>query len=464
MPRDPSALGRALTRDRRTADRFDRFLVGLVVLVVALAAVFRAALFPFVVALGVAYLLHPFVTWLHRHRVPRWLGTLLVYVVVIGAVTGFVLNVIPKVELESRRIAVRLDALLGDMPALVDRVQGSVDRLLARLPGERRDDTESPWGTDRVRSRDRSFGLVQVTPLPDGAGLQGGIPEVHRDTGGELDVVRLSAGHYRVRMLGQGLQLQPDGDGYLLHGAPLSGPAPDDATSTDGFRERLMRSLQDGLVSLGDDLISTTVQAVQRVATGVLSLLFTVFVVLMASAYSLIDAPAVRAFVESAVPARRHEDLQELLGLLDQGLRGVVRGQVMVCLLNGTLSFIGFAIFVPDYALVLALVAGVLSFVPVLGSILSSVPAVLVGLATSLHAALMVLLWILGIHFLEAYVFNPKIISREARLHPVITILAVVAGERVFGIPGAFLAVPTTAVLKALIAFAYRRYAGVTAS
>jgi predicted PurR-regulated permease PerM len=137
---------------------------------------------------------------------------------------------------------------------------------------------------------------------------------------------------------------------------------------------------------------------------------------------------------------------------------------VTVCLVNGVLSFVGFAIFVPDYAFVLALVAGVLSFIPVLGSIISSIPAVLVGLAVSLHTALMVLLWILGIHFLEAYILNPKIISREARLHPVITILAVVAGERVFGIPGAFLAVPTAAVLKALITFAYRRYAGVTAS
>jgi len=464
MPRDPSALGRALTRDRRTADRFDRFLVGLVVLVVALAVVFRAALFPFVVALGVAYLLHPFVSWLARHHVPRWGGTLLAYVLVIGTIVAFVLNVIPKVELESRRIAVKLDALLGDMPALVDRVQGSVDRLLARLPGERRDESVSAWGTDRVRERDRSFGHLQLASLPDGDGLPRGIPEVHRDTGGEIDVVQLSAGHYRVRMLGGGLKIEPDGEGFLLHAAPQSGPTADDETGADGFRDRLGHSLQDGLIALGDDLISTTVKTVQRVATGVVSLIFAVFIVLMAAAYSLIDAPAVRGFVERAVPARRQEDLQELLGLLDQGLRGVVRGQVTVCLVNGVLSFVGFAIFVPDYAFVLALVAGVLSFIPVLGSIISSIPAVLVGLAVSLHTALMVLLWILGIHFLEAYILNPKIISREARLHPVITILAVVAGERVFGIPGAFLAVPTAAVLKALITFAYRRYAGVTAS
>lgn len=464
MPRDPSALGRALTRDRRTADRFDRFLVGLVVLVVVLAVAFRAALFPFVVAMGVAYLLHPFVSWLARHHVPRWGGTLLAYVAVIGAIVGFVLNVIPKVELESRRIAVKLDALLGDMPALVDRVQGSVDRLLAHLPGDRRDDSLTAWGTDRVRQRDRSFGLLQVATLPDAGGTPRGIPEVHRDTGGELDVVRLSTGHYRVRMLGGGLKFEPDGEGFVLHAAPQADPVLDEAAQTDGFRDRLVRSLQDGLVSLGDDLISTTVGTVQRVATGVVSLIFAVFIVLMASAYTLFDAPAVRAFVEASVPARRQEDLHELLGLLDQGLRGVVRGQVMVCLVNGALSFVGFAYLVPDYALVLALVAAVLSFIPVLGSILSSVPAVLVGLATSLHTALMVLLWIAVIHFVEAYILNPKIIGREAKLHPVITILAVVAGERVFGIPGAFLAVPTTAVLKALITFAYRRYAGVTAS
>jgi len=463
MPRDPSALGRALTRDRQAADRFDRFLVGLGVLVLVLAAVFRAALFPFVVALGVAYVLHPFVSWLHRHRVPRWGGTLLSYIIVIGAIVGFVLHVIPKVEVESRRIGVKLNALLGDMPALVSRLEGSVDRLLAGLPGEHPDDSVSPWGSDRVRGRDRSFGLLQLEALPDGDPAPRGIPEVHRDTGGELDVVQLSAGHYRVRMLGGGLRFEPDGDGFLVRSAPETNPDPSDDGAA-GFRDRLTTSLQDGVVSLGDDVMKATVQTAQGVATGVVSLLFAIFVVLMAAAYSLIDAPAVRTFLLSSFPARRQDDFQELLGLLDQGLRGVVRGQIMVCLINGVLSFIGFAIFVPDYALVLALVAGVLSFIPVLGSIFSAIPAVLVGLATSLHTALMVLAWILAIHFLEAYILNPKIISHEARLHPVITILAVVAGERVFGVPGAFLAVPTAAVLKALITFAYRRYAGTTAS
>lgn len=463
MARDPSALGRALTRDRQSADRFDRFLVGLGLLLLVLAVVFRAVLFPFVVAVGLAYMLHPFVSWLHRHRVPRWGGTLLSYVIVIGAIVGFVLHVIPKVEVESRRIGVKLNALLGDMPALVSRLEGSVDRLLAALPGERVDDAVSPWGSDRVRGRDRSFGLLHLAALPDGDPAPRGIPEVHRETGGELDVVRLSEGHYRVRMLGGGLRVEPDGEGFLLRAAPESDPAAG-ASSTAGFRDRLATSLQDGLVSLGDSLITATVQAAQGVATSVVSLIFAIFVVLMAAAYSLIDAPGVRAFVLSSFPARRQDDLQELLGLLDQGLRGVVRGQITICLINGVLSFIGFAILVPDYALVLALVAGVLSFVPVLGSIFSAVPAVLVGLATSLHVALMVLGWILAIHFLEAYILNPKIISREARLHPVITILAVVAGERVFGVPGAFLAVPTAAVLKALITFAYRRYAGVTAS
>lgn len=463
MPRDPSALGRALTRDRQAGDRFDRFLVGLVVVLLLLAIVFREVLFPFLVALGLAYVLHPAVSWLHRRHVPRWGGTLLTFMVLLGTIVGFVLHVIPKVEVESHRIAVKLNALLGDMPALVDRLEGSVDRLLAAIPGDHRVETVSPWGSDLVRGRDRSFGLVQVSTLSDAEPSARGIPEVHRDTGGELDVVQLSSGHYRVRMIGGGLQIEPDGQGYVLRAPATSGPSKN-AEAGAGFRERLVASLQDGLIALSDELISTTVQAVQGVATGIVSLIFAVFIVLMATAYSLIDAPAVRRFFEESFPSRRRDDLNELLALLDQGLRGVVRGQMMVCLINGALSFVGFALLVPDYALVLALVAGVLSFIPVLGTIFSSVPAVLVGLATGVHTALLVLGWILVIHFLEAYILNPKIISHEARLHPVITILAVVAGERVFGVPGAFLAVPTAAVLKALITFAYRRYAGVTAS
>jgi predicted PurR-regulated permease PerM len=157
------------------------------------------------------------------------------------------------------------------------------------------------------------------------------------------------------------------------------------------------------------------------------------------------------------VPPRYRSDYDDLLGRLDRGLSGVVRGQLMICLVNGVLSGIGFLIFIPEYAIVLAIFAGVLSLIPIFGTILSSVPAVLVGLSISLGTAVAVLGWILGIHFIEANILNPKIIGTSAKINPVVVIFVLIAGEHTYGLAGALLAVPATSVVQSIVAFAYER-------
>src|SRR5207249_1657925 len=118
--------------------------------------------------------------------------------------------------------------------------------------------------------------------------------------------------------------------------------------------------------------------------------------------------------------------------------------------------------------LLLGLVAGAMSFIPVFGSILSSVPIVTVAMASgegglSLSTGLAVLGWILGIHFLEANVFNPKIIGTAARMHPVVVVFALLVGEETGGLLGALLAVPVASMVQAVFLFYLGRRAPVEA-
>jgi predicted PurR-regulated permease PerM len=131
-------------------------------------------------------------------------------------------------------------------------------------------------------------------------------------------------------------------------------------------------------------------------------------------------------------------------------LAGVVRGQLLICVVNGVLSAIGFALFGLKYWPVLALIAGIMSIIPIFGSILSTVPAVLIGLTQDMWTALWVLLWILGIHQIEANLLNPKIIGVAARLHPVLVVFALLVGEHFFGLWGALLAVPTLSISQSV--------------
>ena len=91
-----------------------------------------------------------------------------------------------------------------------------------------------------------------------------------------------------------------------------------------------------------------------------------------------------------------------------------------------------------------------MSLIPIFGSILSTIPAVLVGLTQDVWIAFWVLIWILGIHQVEANFLNPKIIGDAAKLHPVMVVFVLMVGEHYLGLWGALLAVPCLSIVQSL--------------
>jgi predicted PurR-regulated permease PerM len=112
------------------------------------------------------------------------------------------------------------------------------------------------------------------------------------------------------------------------------------------------------------------------------------------------------------------------------------------------LSAIGFWIFDLKYWPILSIVAAVMSLIPIFGSILSSIPAVAIGLTQSPGIAFGVLMWIIGIHQLEANFLNPKIIGDAAKIHPVLVVFSLLVGEHFFQITGALFAVPCMSIAQ----------------
>jgi predicted PurR-regulated permease PerM len=99
---------------------------------------------------------------------------------------------------------------------------------------------------------------------------------------------------------------------------------------------------------------------------------------------------------------------------------------------------------------VLALVATVLSLIPIFGSIISAIPAVALGLTQSVGTAVFVFVWIIGIHQIEANVLNPKIMGDAAKIHPVLVIFSLLVGEHFFHTVGALLAVPCMSIAQSV--------------
>jgi predicted PurR-regulated permease PerM len=184
----------------------------------------------------------------------------------------------------------------------------------------------------------------------------------------------------------------------------------------------------------------------QSVVAQALGFVFSTFVVLMLTAFIVADAERLTTFVFTITPIRDRSSLEDLIRRIDHGLSGVVRGQLTICIINGLLTLVGLLLLKVKFAFLLATMAAVFSLVPIFGSILSTIPIVIVGLSSGVTTALLAVLWIVGIHALEANLLNPKIMGDAAKIHPVLIVLALVTGEHFYGLVGALLAVPIMSI------------------
>jgi predicted PurR-regulated permease PerM len=267
-------------------------------------------------------------------------------------------------------------------------------------------------------------------------------------------------------------------EGWLnSHGVPvaLSARALEGADATEAYTGRPSWSLSVDLEQMLRDAsqhFSGVVRAnaarmflvTRAVVTGAFTGVFTLFFMLMVAAFMSVDAASIRAYFRSLIPPEWASDAAALVRRIDRSLAGVVRGQVTICMINGILTFIGLVIFGVKFAFLLATIATVFSLIPIFGTIISSVPIVAMGLAQSWRAGLGMLVWIIGIHALEAYFLNPKIMGSAARIHPVVVAFSLIAGERTYGLLGAFLAVPVAAILVACFDFVRRKAQGLPQS
>lgn len=386
--------------DRLVRQRRIFFAVSaLVVVGVAWAA--RAAMLPLVLGSVIAYVLFPLVRRVERRGVPRAVAVLVVYVIVLGGIAGAVRLIAPRIGQEVKSLIRETPRLLADVehtwvPVIESRVRAVF-----------------PRGASEDAAPEQP--AVIVKPQPDGTAFV---------------------------ELGDGILVRRAGEGYIIE-QPHPGA------------ERL------DLHELIDDSIQASITYVQRNAIEVLRLggglvvgvarFFFVFgLTLMVAAYLMLTAERIeRFFVGLARPPDRGS-FRELIARIDRGLSGVVRGQLIICLVNGALSAVGFALVGLKYWPVMAVLATVLSLIPIFGAIISSVPAVLLGLTQSFGTAVFVLAWIIGIHQLEANVLNPKIMGHSAKLHPVLVIFSLLVGEHLFHVTGALLAVPCMSVAQSV--------------
>ncbi len=179
--------------------------------------------------------------------------------------------------------------------------------------------------------------------------------------------------------------------------------------------------------------------------------------------YLLRDWAGVTERLASWWPRRYDATIRSLLTDADSALSGFVRGQFMVCVCLAVLYAIGWSAIGLDYAVVLALLAGLLGFVPFVGPLFGVTMSVLVGIGqfgldwTQIGLVFTVFVVVQAI---EGSVLTPNLIGNRIGLHPVWVLFAVFAGGELMGVLGIFLAVPIAAVTGVLARWLLNQYLG----
>ncbi|WP_316574921.1 AI-2E family transporter [Nocardia canadensis] len=220
------------------------------------------------------------------------------------------------------------------------------------------------------------------------------------------------------------------------------------------LRDEQLDSAVDAIVAR---LQSSGSQIANGVFTGVstaTSFLITVFLVLVLVFFFLKDGPRLLPWMHGVFGQRSGRHVEAVLERVWATLGGFIRTQAVVSMVDALC--IGTALFILDVplALVLSVITFIGGFVPMVGAFVAGALAVLVALVgNGFTTAVIVLGIVIAVQQLEGNVLQPVLQSRSMELHAVIVLLAVTAGGSLYGITGAFLAVPVVAMVAVVIRY-----------
>jgi predicted PurR-regulated permease PerM len=178
--------------------------------------------------------------------------------------------------------------------------------------------------------------------------------------------------------------------------------------------------------------------------------------------YVLMDQRAGRDTLDRTLPGPIRADFWSVVTIVDHDFSGYLRGQLILGVAVGSAAGIGLTILnllgmeIP-YVLILAVIAGITELIPLIGPILGSIPAIILGFTDGPTTGLAVLALYVAIQQLENNFLVPRIVGESVGLHPAVLMILLVVCAQVFGVIGAILSAPLGAVFRDVFQYLYGR-------
>ena len=187
-------------------------------------------------------------------------------------------------------------------------------------------------------------------------------------------------------------------------------------------------------------------RAAVAMASSVAAAAIGVVIAFILTIYLLTEGRRAWAWLVAYVPRRNRARVGETAVAACRAIRGYVVGNVLTSVFAASCVFLALTLVHVPAALLLAVLAGVCDFVPVLGFIASALPAVLLALTVSVATAVITAVVFVGYHLAENYLIGPRVYGGQLRLSNLAVLLSFAVGAELFGVMGALLALPVAAM------------------
>jgi predicted PurR-regulated permease PerM len=203
-------------------------------------------------------------------------------------------------------------------------------------------------------------------------------------------------------------------------------------------------------VQTGQQMLASAGQALGYVTSAANTLCMVTAVLLLAFFWTLYGPRTTQSLL-LLVSKNQRESIRDLISGMETKVGLYMAGQGVLCLAIGIMALVAYMLIGLPNALVLALVAGVLEAVPMLGPLLGAVPAAVIALSIAPAKFVWVIVATLIIQQMENSLLVPRVMSKTVGVNPFVSLLALFAFGSLFGITGALMAVPIAAIIQLLL-------------
>ena len=198
------------------------------------------------------------------------------------------------------------------------------------------------------------------------------------------------------------------------------------------------------------NIFTATIGSIGNVAGIITRVLLTIATIPFVLYYLLVDGERFKKSILEVVPTRARPVMIRFIQESSNQVGSYVRGELLVAISVAIMFYIGYLIIGLDYALILSILAGVLNLIPYLGSIMASVPALIIGAFISPVQLVKVIIVIVIEQTLEGRVISPQILGNKLEIHPLVILFILLVAGSLFGFMGLILAVPGFGILRVI--------------